>query len=613
MLGEGIADGSHEGWRPPGADRWRETAVARAEQILRNRLRLFDIESYDYGEEIDWNFEPKARVRAPQVFAQALDYRDYSVVGDCKFVWEPNRHQHLVVLGRAFRLTGDTRYADKVLEQIESWIEQCPFGIGINWRSPLELAIRLINWVWAFELIRPSGVLTRDRWERILPVVWRHLWDISRKYSRYSSANNHLIGEAAGVFIASTYFDYLRGAEAWQRQSAAILNEQIETQTYPDGVHREQAVGYHLFVMELFLLAGLVACRAGNDFPAAYWRRLERMFNFVAALAEGGGRIPRWGDCDDGYVLDLGGASDDAETWMTVGACLFGRADFRSSSSGFTEPAYWLCGRTGFDRYEAIPTDHDKVKIGPRAFANAGCYLLQCGSRGDSDRISVSFDCGELGFGSIAAHGHADALSITLRAFGEDVFVDTGTYDYFTYPDWRASFRGTRAHNTVVVDDRDQSEMLGPFLWGRRARARCTRWEPSADGGTVAGEHDGYTALNDGVIHRRTVSLLGTERRVTVVDEVSSRGRHTAVFFLHLAESCRLMPESGNIFRILLGVHKITIRLDSCFNVELFHGNEEQRLGWVSRRYHQRTPTTTVVGRFDWSGDARTVCEFLLG
>jgi len=607
---------------PPESAQWRTAAIERADRICANRLTLFDLKDHDLGPQINWNYEYKAHKAAPMRFSPMLDYRDYATTGDCKFVWEPNRHQHLVVLGRAYRLTQDRKYA-AALSQLVSWIDQCPFGLGMNWRSPLELGIRLINWVWALELIRPSGVLTPKIMQRILGAVYRHLWEISRKYSRYSSANNHRIGEAAGVFIGSSYFHTLKRARRWQIESRRILLNEITAQTYPDGGTREQAVGYHLFVTEFFLLAGLTARHLNDDFPPAYWERLEKMFEFVAGLAEGGESLPMFGDADDGYVLDLGG-SDRARDLLAVAAVLFGRSDFKAIARGAGEPLFWLLGQTGFNQFQSLKpaSEHDSShELRSRAFAESGYYLLQQGHRESDDRISVTFDCGELGFGPIAAHGHADALSFTLRAGGKDVLVDPGTYDYFTYPRWRDYFRGTRAHNTIVVDGKDQSAAAGPFLWGQRANARCTQWEPSADGGKVSGEHDGYSHPG-GVVHRRTLELRGSSRegssmpstattQLIVRDVLIGKGRHTAELYLHLAESCAAVPPrvvddptarpaGANRLGIECGEDRLLIELDKRLMVEWFEGREDPILGWVSRRYHQKSPAITIVGRCTW-------------
>src|SRR4029453_10619991 len=137
---------------------------------------------------------------------------------------------HLVVLGRAYRATGEARYAEALVEQLQSWIDQCPFGRGMNWRSPLELAIRLINWVWAVDLVLESGLVAGAFRSSLRRALYLHLWLITRSYSRGSSANNHRIGEAAGVFVATSYFPDLDESGRWRRESQRILEEEIGAQ-----------------------------------------------------------------------------------------------------------------------------------------------------------------------------------------------------------------------------------------------------------------------------------------------------------------------------------------------------------------------------------------------
>src|SRR5207245_11243682 len=135
----------------------------------------------------------------------------------------------------------------------------------------------------------------------LLRTVQHHIIQSTRTYSRGTSANNHRIGESACVFIGANYFRNLDDAGQWRRESQRILEEEILAQTYADGGTREQAVGYHVFVLQFFLLAGIVARKMGGDFPHAYWSRLERMLEFLGALTEGGTGPPMFGDIDDGY------------------------------------------------------------------------------------------------------------------------------------------------------------------------------------------------------------------------------------------------------------------------------------------------------------------------
>lgn len=578
-------------------ERWRAELVDQAQRIADHHLDLFDLMDHPLGAEVDWNYEYKAKRHAPMAASSTVNYRDHRVTGDCKFVWEPNRHHQWVVLGRAYHITRDERYAEALAGQFESWLLQCPYGLGMNWRSPLELGIRLISWSWAFELIADSAVMTDARRARILQVVYQHLCEITRKYSRYSSANNHLIGEAAGVFMASSHFSNLRKASRWRSQSRKILLREILRQTYADGGPREQATGYHLFILEFFLLAGLVARHTGDDFPADYWDRVEKMLEFTASMSDGSGSLPMIGDADDGYVINLGGQDDTVSSWLCVGAILFNRPDFKIRAGAFREPALWLLGSDGRQRYEAIDTGDGEAALRSRAFPNSGYYLLQRGQRDSPARISLTFDCGELGFLSIAAHGHADALSVLLSVGGFEVLVDPGTYDYFTYESWRRYFRSTCAHNTLAIDGEDQSEMVGSFLWGRRARCRLVAWNPTDRGGTVEAQHDGYTRLLDPVVHRRSVTLQDNADDIVVQDEVLGRDRHHVTLYWHFAEQCRVEPKGDNRFDVDFGGGTVVFSMDPSLKVSIMRGSTDPIGGWVSRGYHRKTASVTLVGQ----------------
>jgi hypothetical protein len=591
-------------------ERWGERLREQADRVAARRLSFFDLEDCDLGQPIDWNRDHKSGKAAPKRFAAWIDYRDFKLTGDCKFVWEPNRHHQLVVLGRAYRATGEKKFAAAAVEQMDSWMEQCPYGIGMNWRSPLELGVRLINWAWTVELIGDSGLVAGAFRERLLNSVYRHIWEIDRKYSQGSSVNNHLVGEAAGVFVAAGFFRGFKDSARWRARSRAILEREILAQTWPDGGTREQAIGYQLFVLQFFLIAGLVARKTGQDFSSDYWTRLEKMLAFLGALGEGGENLPMFGDCDDGYVLDLGGERGDVRPWLAAGAILFNRPEFKAWSGEYSETAYWLLGPDSRRQWDAILPLPSESRLTSRAFPETGYYLLQWNAANEpQEAMSVVFDCAELGFGPLAAHGHADALSFTLRVGGRDILVDPGTYDYFTYPEWRKYFRSTQAHNTVVIDGQNQSEMLGPFLWGERATARCLAWQLSPTGGTVTGEHDGYGRLKDPVTHRRTLTLDGPTGTLTVRDDLAARGRHAVEVCFHLAENCQVQQVSPASLEITVGTSKVLLEFDPRLTVQVQRGSTEPLTGWVSRGYHRKAPAYTLVGRCQVEGSVSLVCR----
>ncbi len=588
-----------------------DSLLERARRIVERQLSFFDLEEIHLGNPIAWNRDHKLKLDTPMAYCSSLDYRNVKIAGDCKFVWEPNRHHHLVVLARAYRLSGNLHYANAIAEQLTSWLNQNPFGVGMNWRSGLELGIRLINWVWAIDLIKESGAVSNELHCRLLDSVARHIWEIDRKYSQGSSANNHLIGEAAGVFVATSYFVNLKHASKWRKKSWKILNQEIINQIYPDGGAKEQAAGYHLFVLQLFVVAGIIASKTGQDFPKPYWLRLEKMFDFLAILNQGGEQLPAFGDCDDGYVLDLGENPRSVSDWLAVGAALFDRTDFKNASNSLPEPIVWLLGQAGCDRFDSTLPDkcHNCSSV---AFPDTGYYLLQHGQQDSLDRISVTFDCGPLGMYPMAAHGHADALSFTLRAFGKDILVDPGTYDYFSYPKWREYFRSTRAHNTVVIDKLDQSEMHGLFLWGRKAEARCLSWEPSEIEPKVVGEHNGYSFLPDPVFHKRSLKLDINKRQLLIQDDITARASHSIEIYFHFSELCSLERINKNEFQANMDLGSVSIELDSKFQSEICQGSEDPICGWVSRGYHQKQSSPTLIGHCICEGNTSFMCRIAI-
>ncbi len=590
-----VSDVAPGGWTTPAASAsersWARSLCGRADALLENRFTFFNLRDTFLGDPVDWNSEAESGRRAPMRFAAAIDYRDYLTVGDAKVVWEPNRHQHLVVLARAYRASGRPVYAQTVQRHLASWLQQSPFGYGMNWRSPLELAIRLINWVWALDMIREGSALEPHFQRAVQNSAYLHLWEITRKFSRGSSANNHLIGEAAGVFIGASYFSHFREATRWRGRAHAILTEQALAQTLSDGSGAEHAPHYQFFVLQFLVLAGLVGSWTNMPFPPEYWDRIAAACEFLGRISEAGDVLPYLGDSDDGYVLDLG-ERRDLRGWLAACAILSHRQELSRWSGPLPETTRWLVGQAGAEQYAHRRSPYPE-ELRPFAFPESGYYLLQAGSNRNQS-ISALFDCADLGFGALAAHGHADALSFTLRIGGHEVLVDPGTYDYFRYPEWRSYFRSTRAHNTVTIDGLDQSEMIGPFMWGQRAKARCTAWDPTPVGGRVTGEHDGYSRLADPVLHRRTLEMDAAKGLLVVTDILEAAGQHDAIVAFHFSESCIVRLRDTHIVEATAGDHIVTLSFDPGTDVQLLHGSDEPRGGWVSRAYHDRRPATSV-------------------
>lgn len=584
--------------------------IAAAERILEGRLNIFalDADAAPLGHPPEWNRDPRTGTVAPLVFGKLLNYRDETLVGDIKYLWEPSRHLHLVTLAQAYYLTGELRYVAGLQRQLRSWWDACPYLLGPHWASSLELAIRLINWSWVWHLLGGlNGPVLgtaahremRDRW---LQSIYQHAHFIHGHCSRFSSANNHLIGETAGLFIASVTWPHWPECARWREEALVVLVEEALRQNTQDGVNREQTTSYQQFVLDFLLLAALCGQANGIEIPQDYRERLERMVEFIAAVRDFRGHVPMIGDADDGFVVRLAPQADHCpfQSLLATGAVVFGREDFKAAAGHCDDKTRWLLGGAGEKDFAALGEHGARART--RAFPQGGYYVLGSDFN-TAQEVLIVADAGPLGYLSLAAHGHADALAFTLSLGGHEFLVDPGTFAYHTQKRWRDYFRGTAAHNTLRVDGEDQSVIGGNFMWIHHARAQCTEFTNNDDGDFFAGFHDGYARLPDPVTHHRSMAWDNNSRTVRVEDRLECGQVHDVEQFWHFAEDVDVQLD-GRTVRATRGKWQLDIELDAAWaEVELVRGREAPPLGWISRRFDMKVPTTTIVCRGKTEGE----------
>lgn len=589
-------------WSFAGAQVDAAPYIEAAERILEGRLNVFALEGAPLGHPPEWNRDPRTGTVAPLVFGKTLNYRDEALVGDIKYLWEPSRHLHLVVLAQAYYLTGEPRYLAGLQRHLHSWWDACPYLMGPHWTSSLELAIRLINWSWVWHLLGGlNGPVLgsaahrelRDRWLRS---IYQHAHFIHGHFSRYSSANNHLIGETAGLFIASVTWPHWAECEQWREEAFAVLTEEALRQNTVDGVNREQTTSYQQFVLDFLLLAALCGQANGVDFPPSYRDRLERMMEFLAAVRDRGGHVPMIGDADDGFVLRLAPQPDHCpfQSLLATGAVLFGRADFKLAAKYCDDKTRWMLGATGESAFHQLEEAAPRSRI--RAFPQGGYYIL--GSHFNTpDEVLCVVNAGPLGYLSLAAHGHADALAFTLSLGGQEFLIDPGTFAYHTQKIWRDYFRGTAAHNTLRVDGEDQSVIGGNFMWIHHANVRCDLFTSGDDTDHFVGSHDGYARFADPVTHRRSVLWDKPAGTLLVEDTIECAQSHDVEQFWHFAEDVIVLQE-GRVVRAQKGEWTLTLDLDPEWSeIEVVRGRDVPPLGWISRRFDIKVATATLVCR----------------
>lgn len=565
--------------------------------LLKHKFSFFSFNKKYLDETINWHRDYKNDKEAPLRYCKDIDYREFAEVGDIKYIWEINRLGHLISLAKTYYLTGKEEYKIEVNRQINSWIDTNPYMRGVNWGSALELAIRLISWSWVWFFIGDLEKSFRAKW---LTCIYKHCNFICRNFSSFSSANNHLIGEAAGLFIASIVWPFEGKSKRWQKKSYKVLIEEIEKQNYEDGVNKEQAISYQQFVLDFFILAGLLGEKNRITFPQKYWQLVEKMIEFIASVMDKNGNVPNIGDSDDGYAVIL---SDNKnfnpyQSLLTTGAILFKRGYLKSKAGQFDEKSFWLFGVDGVEQFNAL----NEEKFTPvKTFEKGGYYVLNVLDDTEGE-IKAVFDCGPLGYLSIAAHGHADVLGFTLSVGGKKFLIDPGTYTYHKQREWRYYFIGTAAHNTIRIDGQNQSVIAGNFMWLRKAQAKLLKWESNDEYDLVEGEHDGYMRLKDSVKHQREMFLDKKKRVFKVIDRIKAKKTHYIEQFFHFSKECSIYKLRTGEWEIKNNDTSIYMKLDGKLNTKIFHGSVNPILGWQSEGFDLKTPASTMVNSVEHEG-----------
>jgi hypothetical protein len=521
-----------------------------ADEICARRFRLLGYENLSFHSpggqrkfnEIDWHLDPLHGKRAPMEPWFRIPFLDFAVVGDHKVTWELNRHQHLVVLAKAWLLSGDEKYIRELIAQWHSWIEANPYPLGINWGSSLEVAFRSLSWIWIDHLFAEATgsaqtenkLLTAFRAELVSSLAFHGRY-IERYLSTYFSPNTHLIGEAAALFFLGTLYPRMPHATRWARTGWEILMNEAGRQVRPDGVYFEQSLYYHVYALDFFLYAHLLASLNNVEIPPAFDATLQKMLEVVEALAQAG-PPEGFGDDDGGRLFNpRRNRTEQMTDPLALGALLYSR---EYSAAQLTEESIWLFGDEAVGKLNG-PRANQAV-VSP-AFPDGGIYVMA-----DTQPYpqTMTIDAGPQGIGR-SGHGHADALSLRLTMNGRRWLVDSGSGVYIAKnPADRDTFRGTGAHNTIRIDGLDQAIADEPFSWKALPTTVAETWITGKSFTYFVGSHNGYSKLPDPVTHRRYVLKIAGDLWL-VRDVALGRAEHLVEARWHFAPDLEVQASAA--------------------------------------------------------------------
>jgi uncharacterized heparinase superfamily protein len=560
------------------AERIRQEADA----LLEHRVDLLGSGLVELGDEIDWQRDFKSGYRWPPAFYQDLEITRLTDSSDAKAPWELSRSHHLLTLARAFVLFEDERYARELEDQLRHWLDANPPGYGINWATPMEVAIRAINWIWAIrtlESVRPLDPALRARVAGSLEAHGRHI-RLNLEGKPYVRSNHHL-ADLIGLLAIGHALEGEPAARRWFEFARTEMNREMEFQVLPDGVDFEASLPYHGLVLELFLIGHHLTRDAGAPLPPSFEQRLARMLEVSRAVRHPDGRTPQIGDADSGRILPAGsGRPPTQDPLLWLGAALVTRA--RPVPGEVDEEVAWTLGSSAWSALQNLPDAAEPVST---VFSSDGIYVLR------AEGTHLAGRCGGVGARGHGSHAHNDLGSFEL-SFGELLVVaDPGSYLYTADPDARNEFRSTAAHSTVRVAGEEIHPIDPAALFQLRQFANPWVGEVCEDdsGAHVAVSHDGYRRLSPPVVHRRTLRVARDGRRVSIDDVLDGRGRQQAESFVHLAPGVDVAGDDGGTeLELRAGGRAVAVTFSGVERVEV-------QQGWVSDAYGSRVETQVLV------------------
>ena len=563
--------------------------------LFESNIRVFG-KNFDYSKEpINWHKDIFSGKEFALGYAKSMSIRKDSNLS-AKNVWEINRLEFLPHIAINYSTTKEEKYLNQFLRIVESWNTANPYLLGINWYSNIEVNIRLINWFLCWEILNVDEIVNKNSVFKefvdsiLLPVIYQHCKYSYSNPSKFSSANNHLISEYSGLFIAATKWKF-EESDMWLEYCKKGLEIEIQKQ-HSNGVNKEEAAEYIQFITDFFLLPYVIGENTNNPFSINYKKHLNEIFEYIYEFTDINVNFPKYGDEDDGKVICFSTDKhyNNFKSLMTSAAILFGDSRFKSKSAGFDLKNELLFGEKGKIIFSKIPTIQSEQFS--KFYKLEGHFIFRKQKR--EKEIYLHFDAAPLGYLSIAAHGHADALSFLMHVNGFPVFVDSGTYSYHVSKQWREYFVSTMAHNTVCVDVENQATQAGDTMWLNHYQCTVLGMQQNCKVEIVKATHTGYKNVS----HTRTIEFIKEEDTFLITDEIKNNDgkMHDINVLFHLHPDITLTDLNDK--KILLlhpsGI-KLSLELDSIEgDLKILKGQEEPILGWYSQSFMQKEPTTVI-------------------
>ena len=555
------------------------------------RYRIYNTE-FDLTKPINWYFsESNSHTRWPAYHYSEINYRPGNPYGDVRINWELNRLQFLPAMAMS-----DENLAKTILLD---WLEKNPYLHGPAYIASMEVALRWFSIYWAVCLFKKQIGTALVQVLTGLAIASGKF--IESRLSTHSSAGNHLIIEAVGLYWLGKALENSQHGTRWIVKARKILWEQIIRQINPDGTNQEQSFWYHGFVLDALFHYLLLENR--TMIPAEVWECIEKMVQFINEMTLPDGSFPDYGDRDDGFVFRLHGNYHKSPFpgLISLGSFFLDRpALHRDDQQAGERLNFWTNGRV----QTVVPVDgsaHQPVSSERpllKTYKDGGMTWMRW------EKGRLLFRHAPLGLGPTYGHGHADALSILFSWGDVPVLIDLGSGQYNGDQAIRNFFRSTIAHNAIEIGGQSQAKILGPFMWEKsyETNLREVMESPVL---SVAASHNGYMDQFS-VVHTRKVEWLAPHQ-MEVNDSFFGPGKVEMRGAFHFGD-CQTVNQNNSGVEADFGAFVFLVKFPPDVSIKTYYGSEHPFMGWRSKIYGKWEPIHSVI----FSRDLRENDEFTI-
>lgn len=454
---------------------------------------------------------------------------------DIKFPWELSRGHYLLWLGEAYLITNNEKYALKIIEIINNWIDKNPFMYTVNWVCSMDVAIRAVNWIYAINMISNSNLFSRKLEEKIKKSLYQHgyfIWNNLEKSLVWN--NNHYIADLVGLIYLGTFFYKNKRGKKWLRRGKKEFYKEINRQILPSGIHYEKSISYHRLVLEMTSYTLSMLNRTSEIIPFEILEKTQKMYNYVGNYLKPNYKAPLLADNDDGRFLPF--SYDD---------------NFNNH--------YYLLNNNSLDnkfineditplfKYNFNDKDNLYVDAGIAILKKYGTYLLVNNS-GYSKNLIPNIK-------QIGTHTHNDQLSFEFSLDTDDIIIDPGSYVYTSNLEKRNEFRSTRKHNTLIVDGEEQNLLSKKNAFTMQIN-NCNRKINVYDNFCIGS----YETINGSLKHERIFEV--SENKLIIYDRLEKKGKnHHGNIYFHLSNNLKIYQSNKDSLLILSNKYFIKFKI----------------------------------------------------